>query len=201
MSMSCSTWMMAWTARSGAPRHQDLHDGRACRAVLTPLVGSSRRMISGRSAKAAATSRSFLSPWGRARAGTCALVGEAEELGHLERAVLDLGGRAARDGQEAAARAETRGHRGLERLEHRELGEDLDELEAPGHAQPRRARTGPMPAMSRPLKRTVPALGREQAGQHVDQCGLAGAVRPDDGDELALRRWPGSRRRARTTSP
>ena len=40
--------------------------------------------------------------------------------------------------------------------------------------------------MSSPAKRTVPRIGREHAGELADQRGFAGAVRPDDGVQLAL---------------
>ena len=82
-------------------------------AVLTPLVGSSSRMISGRSAKAEATSRSFLSPWGSCRASACALVGEPEQLGDLER-LPSCTWRSPRErGEEARAAAEPGDDRGL----------------------------------------------------------------------------------------
>ena len=64
MSMSCSTWMMARSpTRLDAVTRVSMM--AVLSAVLTPDVGSSSRMISGLSAKAEATSRSFLSPCGR----------------------------------------------------------------------------------------------------------------------------------------
>ena len=42
------------------------------------------------------------------------------------------------------------------------------------------------PVMSCPAKRSRPAVGRTRAGQHVEECALSRAVRPDDaGDALA----------------
>ena len=122
--------------------------------MLTPLVGSSSRMISGRSANAEATSRSFLSPWG-AGARDVALVGEAEELGDLERGRLHLAVGGER-GEERAAAAEPRDDGGLQGLEHGQLGEDVDELEAPRHAEPRR----PRPARSRDVAPLEPDRAR-----------------------------------------
>ena len=40
--------------------------------------------------------------------------------------------------------------------------------------------------MRLPAKAIEPWLGHEHAGDHVEQRGLAGAVRPDDGEDLAL---------------
>ena len=41
--------------------------------------------------------------------------------------------------------------------------------------------------MRSPAKAIVPWLGREHAGDHVEQRGLAGAVRADDREDRALR--------------
>ena len=51
---------------------------------------------------------------------------------------------------------------------------------------PRRAsRCGASPVTSSPPKRDAPARGRVDAGNDVEQRGLAGAVRSDDGEDLA----------------
>ena len=104
--------------------------------VDTPLVGSSRRIISGRRANAAATSSSFLSPLRQRAARHVELLGEAEQLGDLLGVPPDLavGGERA---EEPAAAAQARHGGRLERLGHRQLGEDLDELEAPREPEPR----------------------------------------------------------------
>ena len=80
---------------------------------------------------------------------------------------------------------EPRDHRRLERLEHGELGKDLDELKAPRHAEAREghhADSADVPV----LEAHGPRARREQAREHVDEGGLAGAVGADDGNELAL---------------
>jgi hypothetical protein len=112
------------------------------------------------------------------------LVGEAEERGNLERVGLDLAVAGQRE-EEARASAEARDDGRLKRLEHRQLGEDLDELEAPRHAEPCE-RDRPDAADVLALEAHAAPARLEDAGQHVDQRGLAGAVRADDGDEFAL---------------
>ena len=65
-----------------------------------------------------------------------ALVGEPEQVGDLERLRLHLP--VARERREEARAAPEPGHhRGLERLEDGEVGEDVHELEAPRHAEAR----------------------------------------------------------------
>ena len=153
MSMSCSTWTMALIPMRRAASTSASMIVVLSR-VLTPLVGSSSRMISGRSAKALATSRSFLSPWDSVRA-VAERVREAEEVGHL-RHVLPDGAVAGERGQETPASAQPGDDGHGQRLRHGERGEDVDELKAPRHAQ-RGQPDGADPAMSRALKRTVPA--------------------------------------------
>src|SRR2546422_11291844 len=64
------------------------------------------------------------------------LVAEAEERGDFEGVGVDLPVGAER-GEKAGTAAEPRDDGGLEGLEHGELREDLDELEAPRHAEAR----------------------------------------------------------------
>src|SRR2546425_5335062 len=112
-----------------------------------------------------------------------ALVAEAEQLGDLERAFLHLVVSGQR--REQAGPAPESGHdRGLERLEDREVGKDLDELEGAGHAEPRQAHRAD--AADLPVLEAHGARARPRdAGEDVDQRRLAGAIRSDDRDELA----------------
>ena len=67
-------------------------------------------------------------------------------------------------------------------------------------ARPRRAASnGRWPVTSSPLNRTLPAVRREHAGDQVDERRLAGAVRADQADDLALLQLEGDvvRRRER----
>ena len=56
-------------------------------------------------------------------------------------------------------------------------------------------RRQPVDALAR--ERDVARVGREHAGDHVEQRGLAGAVRADHGEDLALRHVEARRRRPR----
>src|SRR5436190_290801 len=101
----------------------------------------------------------------------------------LERGLKNLavGG----EGREQARAAPEPGDHGrLERLQHREIGKDLDELEGPRHPEASQA-GGPEPAHVAVLERDDAGGGAQDAGQHVDERGLAGPVRPDDRHELA----------------
>src|SRR5229473_1767937 len=121
---------------------------------------------------------------GQGARGRVGAVGETEEVGHLERLPLHLP-IAPEGGEEAAAATEPRHHRGLERLQHGEVGEDLHELEAPGHAEPGEGDRADAPDVAA-LEPHVALARREDTGEQVDQGGLAGAVGTDDRDELAF---------------
>ena len=109
---------------------------------------------------------------------------EAEQLRDLEGAVGDVAITRER-GEEPAAAPEPRDHGGLERLEHGELGEDVHELKGPRHAEPGEGRRAQAADVA--LLESDVARGRtEGARQQVDERRLAGAVRPDDRDALAL---------------
>ena len=112
-----------------------------------------------------------------------ALVGQPEELGHLEGAVLHLAVAGER-AEERRAPAEPGDDRGQQGLEHGEVREDLHELKAPGEAEPgqgHRADAGRVAL----LEAHRPRGGAQHAGEHVDEGGLARAVGADDRDELA----------------
>ena len=50
----------------------------------------------------------------------------------------------------------------------------------------RQSALGRSPVTTSPRNRTSPAVGDEEAVQHVEERGLAGAVGPDDAEDLAL---------------
>src|SRR2546422_5224792 len=117
---------------------------------------------------------------------TCALHvtlrAQTEQLGDLERALSNraVGGEGR---EEAGAVPETRDHRRLERLEHREVRKDLDELEGPCDPQAGQA-GGSDPAHVAVPEGDGAGGWAENAGEDVDERGLARPVRPDDRDEL-----------------
>src|SRR2546428_658933 len=86
-------------------------------------------------------------------------------------------------GEEAGAVPETRDHRRLERLERREVRKDLGELEGPCDPQAGQA-GGSDPAHVAVPEGDGAGGGAENAGEDVDERGLARPVRPDDRDEL-----------------
>src|SRR2546422_3613528 len=111
------------------------------------------------------------------------LVAEAEQLGHLERGLLHLAIPGER-GEQAAASPQSRHAGGLQGLEDRQVGKDLDELERPGHAETRQAHRADAADLTVLEAHAARAWSRD-AGEDVDERRLAGAVGPDDRDELA----------------
>src|SRR5437667_1288820 len=111
------------------------------------------------------------------------LVAEAEQLGHLERGLLHLAIPGER-GEQAAASPQSRHAGGLQGLEDRQVGKDLDELERPGHAETRQAHRADAADLTVLEAHAARAWSRD-AGAEVDERRLAGAVGPDDRDELA----------------
>src|SRR5213594_739722 len=110
-------------------------------------------------------------------------VAEAEQLGDLERGLLHLAIPGER-GEQAAAPPQSRHAGGLQGLEHRQVGKDLDELERAGHAETRQAHRADAADLAVLEAHAARARPRD-AGEDVDQRRLAGAVGPDDRDELA----------------
>src|SRR5436309_464136 len=79
---------------------------------------------------------------------------------------------------------EARDHRRLERLQHREVGKDLDELEGP--RDPEAGQAGGSEPAHVAIFEGDGARGRpEDAGEDVDERGLARPIRPDDRHELS----------------
>src|SRR2546422_959647 len=124
----------------------------------------------------------LLVPLGQVPGLHVTLPAQTEQLGDLERALSNraVGGEGR---EEAAAVPETRDHRRLERLEHREVRKDLDELEGPCDPQAGQA-GGSDPAHVAVPEGDGAGGGAENAGEDVDERGLARPVRPDDRDEL-----------------
>src|SRR5947208_4837441 len=107
---------------------------------------------------------------------------QTEQLGDLERA-LSNGAVGGEGREEAGAVTETADHRRPERPEHREVRKDLDELEGPCDPQAGQA-GGSDPAHVAVPEGDGAGGGAENAGEDVDERGLARPVRPDDRDEL-----------------
>ena len=118
----------------------------------------SSRMISGRRAKAEAYVEQLLVALGqRDASGEWGTIGEPEEGGPPSIVpVLHLAVGPVRRGEEPARRGRAaRPPRPVSVSQTLRVREDLDEVEAPGPCRAARAgHTGPMPPMSRPLKRT-----------------------------------------------
>src|SRR5213078_589829 len=112
-----------------------------------------------------------------------ALGAEAEQVSDFERVVLHLAVARERR-EEPAAASQARGHRRLQRLEDREVGEDLQELKAARHAELGEAHR-PDPGDVAVLEAYAPGRRPREAREHVDEGRLACAVRADDRDELA----------------
>src|SRR6266568_1076286 len=102
--------------------------------------------------------------------------------------LLHLAGRAEHGGEEAGPGAAVPA--GQHVLDRRELLEEADVLEGPGHAQHHDAMR--LHAQQRPLAEADrPAVGAVVAGDEVEGGGLAGAVRADEPDDGALRHVEG----------
>ena len=149
----------------------------------TPAIGSSSSMTAARRR----------APW-RARACACRRARAsrpartARRRGRRGRAP-SAPGRAPRVRATAAARSAStrRGaprRRGA-RSRAREQREDVRDLERPAEAG-RVRRYGGGAVTSLPSSSTVPAVGRQQARQQVEERRLAGAVRADHAEQLAL---------------
>ncbi len=110
-------------------------------------------------------------------------VAEAEQLRDLEGVGLHLVV-AGEGGEEPAAAAEPRRHRRLQRLQHREVREDLHELEAARHAELRQPHGTDARDVAL-LEADGARRGTREPGEQVDERGLPRAVRADDRDELA----------------
>src|SRR4029077_16008105 len=173
-------------AEADAPRrgHQDLHH-RVLVGGAHPAGGLVQQDDLGTERERGGHVEQLIVPLGQDAGEDVGLGREPEELGHLHRLRVDPPVDP-EGGEEPRPAAEARDHRGLERLGHRQLGEDLHELEAAGHAEPReRDWTDARDVAA--LEGHVPLAGRQHPGEHVDQGGLARPVWADDGDELVLR--------------
>ena len=181
--MSCSTRMMALTpAALAAPIRVFMSP---CFSALdTPDVGSSSRITSRRQRKGGRDVEQLLLALREHARGALQPVLQAEDAGDLLHARAH--GRVLGHAREQPPLLALLGHDGSgDGLGHGQLREDLHELEGAGHAacgERHRALAGDVPAPEVDL-----ALGRyQQAGEQIDERGLAGAVGPHDRDELAL---------------
>src|SRR5262245_5040624 len=172
-------------AESDAPgrRNQGLHDGR-----LVRRADARRRLVEQDDLGLQGEGRGHVEEllvalWQMTRRHVTPL-GEAEQLGDFQRLRLHLA--VAGQRSEEPPPASKAGHdRRLQRLEHREVGEDLDELKRARHAQARQAHrpdAGDLMLLEAHAARARPG----HAGQDVDQRRLPGAVGADYRDELAL---------------
>src|SRR6266850_1011199 len=163
--------------------HQDVHDH-----VLVRCADAARGLVEQDDLRAQGEGRGhveqLLVSLGQLAGESMRLVAETEERGDFQGVGVDLPVGAER-GEKAGAAAEPRDDGGLEGLEHGELREDLDELEAPRHAEAREG-DGADPGDVSALEAHGAPARWQHARQHVDERGLARAVGTDDGDELTL---------------
>ncbi len=145
-------------------------------AVLTPLVGSSSKMTSGRSANAEATSRSFLSPWGSWRAGTWRL--SASPKSSATSSAPSCTSRSPASERKSDVPRPSREMTGASRVSSTvRSGKICTSWKLRARPSPVRA-TGPMPATSRSLKRTVPAVGRSTPVSRLMRVDLPAPLGP-----------------------
>ena len=162
--------------------HQDLHDGRLLGGAHA-AGGLVQQDDLGPEREGGGHVEELLVALGELARGHVTLVGQPEELGHLERAVLGLSV-AGQRAEQRGAPAEPGDDGGQQGLEHGEIREDLHELEAPGEAEPGQ---GHRPDAGRvaPLEPDRPRGRPQNPGEHVDERGLTRTVGADDRDELA----------------
>ena len=167
----------------------DQHDGAARRATRgsarpcgrrprapMPAVGSSSSSTFGSRARARASSRARFRPYGRVPAGASATVGQPDLVQQLH---APAGGsrrssrptaRTASPARSALAAPARRARRAVSWSNRLVIWNE--------RATPRRAIcSGGSPVTSRPASSIRPAVGAQEAGEQVEQRGLAGAVR------------------------
>src|SRR6516225_740702 len=158
-SMSCSTCTMARTpaAFAAATRTSMM----ACLSpVDTPLVGSSSRMTVGLRAKALAISSSFFSPCESVEATLSSLLRRPNTSATRSASVCNTLSRLSeRNGLDRRRRREAIATASVSRtVSAGKMFTNWNARDIPSLA----SSTGPMPAMSRPRKRTSPAVGRNR---------------------------------------
>ena len=141
----------------------------------TPPVTSSIRIRRGLHGEAAGELEALALAGGELAGEVVALLQQVDEGQRLQRLVarrLHVGG--------ADQRADD------DVLGHGEVGEGLELLEGAGHAAAGDA-VGPHAGDLAAVEEDAAGVERLEAGDQVEQRGLAGAVGPDDADDLALR--------------
>src|SRR5438445_2826958 len=181
MSMSCSTWTMALS-----PTRFDAATSVSMIAVLSAVLTPRGGLVEQDDLRLERERRSdvqeLLVSLGQLSRRNVSLVPEPEQLGDLEGALLNR--TVARQRREEVAPApESRDHGRLQGLQHREIGEDLHELERASDAEPRQARRADATDVAI-LESDVARARPRHAREDVDQGRLAGSVGPDDRDEL-----------------
>ena len=162
------------------------------RVGLTPAAGSSSRIACGSAIRTRASSSSLRWPPDRTRAGSCASRGQRDEFEQRHGLVDARPLLAPRRGRARAqlgrcARRVWRCAAGQHVLQHRHPGEGPRIWKVRPSAERGCALSGPRLVTSEPPS-TMRALRRPQAaGDQVEQRRLAGAVRADQPDDLALR--------------
>jgi hypothetical protein len=191
-SILCSTSRMVLGPRALSSRIRSSTTGTS--STLMPAVGSSNMKTLGSSAISSATSSLRWSPCGSAAASsvaraarrTCSSMASASSIQALRRARRATG--RCPPGPCRAARLDRQAHV----LQHRQVGEQLRELEGPAQAAPRaqrRRQRGDVLAVQPAPARHWPAAARDQ----VEVGRLARAVGPHDGRERARARSAGHR--------
>ena len=177
---------MSWSIRSVVVPASAIRRSRwpssSLSFVSRPAAGSSRQRSRGSIAIARATPTSLRCPWVRS-AGIASAI-EPRSSRSSARSAAALSPRAPSDqlGGEREERRALGGHG--EVLAHGEVVEQLGAL--PGAREP-----APRPRVRRQPREIAPveldaARVADEAGDRVDERRLAGAVRPDQADELAL---------------
>ena len=158
---------------------------RALSSGPIPAIGSSSSSMRGPVASAIAISSWRCSPWLSLETSTSARPAEPDAR---ERGARRL----AQRGLLARRTPETEGMPGMrlhgERhvVERGEIGKQRGDLERAGEPEPAAA-IGRQRGDVAAAEANAAGVGRELADELADQRGLAGAVRPDDGVQLALR--------------
>ena len=137
-------------------------------------------------ASAMAISSWRCSPWLRLATTRIGAVGEADARERRARRLAQLA-LAARVAPEAEGVAGVRLHGERHVVERREVEEQRGDLERAREPEAGCAARPAAPVMSLAGEADAAGVGRDLAGQLADQRGLAGAVRADDGVQLAAR--------------
>ena len=137
------------------------------------MVGSSRNRTRGRWSSAATSSHFMRSPSESWRVGCSTSVAELEQLGQLGQRLVELAAWARRRSRGSCAKVSTGGR------------SQRSCCFCPITSVMRSRKSSSRRRGSKPSTRTVPARRVEQAREHLQRRGLAGAVRAEEADALA----------------